>query len=169
MPARSDETGPPRRIEFSQVPHASGLTDSDFAGPSFARPSPISLATVSQNSKRLRDRARLALCCSWRAGAVCVAHTPVPENITLQQLSQHCPRLRGRLGEYACTEAGSRRHDQRRACSLMLSWATAAQHSRLRVKEGQSEVVARDRARDRSTPRHKKAVGLGESEKGIRI
>jgi len=42
-------------------------------------------------------------------GAVCVAHTRVPENITLQQLGQQCPRLRGRLGESACTEAGSRR------------------------------------------------------------
>jgi hypothetical protein len=42
-------------------------------------------------------------------GAVCVAHTRVPENITLQELSHKCPRLRGRLGDSACTEAGSRR------------------------------------------------------------
>ena len=37
-------------------------------------------------------------------GAACVAHTRVPENITLEQLANDCPRLRGRLGEAACTE-----------------------------------------------------------------
>lgn len=37
------------------------------------------------------------------AGAVCVAHTRVPENITLEQLAGECPRLAGHLGEQACT------------------------------------------------------------------
>jgi ADYC domain-containing protein len=42
------------------------------------------------------------------AGAVCVAHTRVPENITLDQLAKECPRLVGRLGEEACTEERAR-------------------------------------------------------------
>lgn len=40
------------------------------------------------------------------AGAVCVAHTRVPENMTLEQLAQSCPRLRGHLGPSVCTEQG---------------------------------------------------------------
>ncbi|GAA4413508.1 hypothetical protein GCM10023089_31450 [Quisquiliibacterium transsilvanicum] len=36
------------------------------------------------------------------AGAVCVAHTRVTENMTLDQLATECPRLRGHLGEQAC-------------------------------------------------------------------
>ncbi len=38
------------------------------------------------------------------AGALCVAHTRVPENVTLEQLAEQCPRLAGHLGEDACTE-----------------------------------------------------------------
>jgi hypothetical protein len=38
------------------------------------------------------------------AGAVCVAHTRVPDNITLEQLGSQCPRLIGHLGQGACTE-----------------------------------------------------------------
>ena len=38
-------------------------------------------------------------------GAASVAHTRVPEHITLEQLGKNCPRLRGRLGEQACTQA----------------------------------------------------------------
>jgi len=42
---------------------------------------------------------------AWNeAGAVCVAHTRVPEKVSLEQLATECPRLRGRLGEAACTE-----------------------------------------------------------------
>jgi hypothetical protein len=36
------------------------------------------------------------------AGAVCVAHTRIPENITLDALRQRCPRLAAALGE-TCT------------------------------------------------------------------
>jgi hypothetical protein len=39
------------------------------------------------------------------AGAVCVAHTRVPENVTLDALAAECPRLAGRLGPQACTES----------------------------------------------------------------
>jgi hypothetical protein len=35
-------------------------------------------------------------------GAVCVAHTRVPENMTLEGLAASCPRLRGRLGPAVC-------------------------------------------------------------------
>jgi hypothetical protein len=42
---------------------------------------------------------------AWNTkGAVCVAHTRVPENKTLEQLAAECPRLVGHLGEDACTE-----------------------------------------------------------------
>ena len=42
---------------------------------------------------------------AWNTeGAVCVAHTRVPEHMTIARLAQICPRLRGRLGETACTE-----------------------------------------------------------------
>jgi hypothetical protein len=37
-------------------------------------------------------------------GAACVAHTRVPENVTLAQLGTQCPRLMRRLGERACSE-----------------------------------------------------------------
>jgi hypothetical protein len=36
-------------------------------------------------------------------GAVCVAHTRIPENVTLEQLGQRCPRLAKVLGT-SCTE-----------------------------------------------------------------
>jgi hypothetical protein len=39
------------------------------------------------------------------AGAVCVAHTRVPENMTLDTLAAECPRLVGRLGPHACSES----------------------------------------------------------------
>jgi len=39
-------------------------------------------------------------------GAICVAHPRVPQNISLEQLAESCPRLRGRVGD-ACTEAGA--------------------------------------------------------------
>jgi hypothetical protein len=40
-------------------------------------------------------------------GAVCVAHTRVPENITLERLAAECPRLRGHLGEAVCTRTAA--------------------------------------------------------------
>jgi hypothetical protein len=41
---------------------------------------------------------------AWNTdGAVCVAHTRVPANITLEHLGEVCPRLQGHLGEIACT------------------------------------------------------------------
>jgi ADYC domain len=46
-------------------------------------------------------------------GAVCVAHTRVPENITLDRLGAECPRLAGRLGEEACTETKSVKYGER--------------------------------------------------------
>lgn len=46
---------------------------------------------------------------AWDAdGALCVAHTRVPQNITLKELSSACPRLAGRLGR-TCTEAAASR------------------------------------------------------------
>jgi ADYC domain-containing protein len=51
------------------------------------------------------DDQTLPLEAAWNAaGAVCVAHTRVPENMTMERLAQTCPRLRGRLGNTACTE-----------------------------------------------------------------
>jgi hypothetical protein len=40
-------------------------------------------------------------------GAVCVAHTRVPVNMTLAHLGEVCPRLRGHLGEAVCSEAAA--------------------------------------------------------------
>ena len=43
---------------------------------------------------------------AWNeTGAVCVAHTRVPEHMTMDQLGKECPRLKGRIGEQACTAA----------------------------------------------------------------
>jgi hypothetical protein len=41
------------------------------------------------------------------AGAVCVRHVRVKENISLERLAASCPRLRDRLGE-TCTEQRAR-------------------------------------------------------------
>jgi ADYC domain len=42
---------------------------------------------------------------AWNTqGAVCVAHTRVPRNITIAGLAQTCPRLRGRIGKEVCTQ-----------------------------------------------------------------
>jgi ADYC domain len=42
---------------------------------------------------------------AWNTkGAVCVAHTRVPANMTLSLLATTCPRLRNRLGATACTQ-----------------------------------------------------------------
>lgn len=39
-------------------------------------------------------------------GAVCVAHTRIPENLTLEQLGERCPRLASAVGA-ACDEAAA--------------------------------------------------------------
>lgn len=45
---------------------------------------------------------------AWNeAGAVCVAHTRVPEHVTLPQLETEYPRLKGRLGDTVCSDQGS--------------------------------------------------------------
>jgi hypothetical protein len=55
------------------------------------------------------DAAGIRFEAAWNTiGAVCVAHTRVPEKISLPQLAKDCPRLKGRLGEAACTEQGAR-------------------------------------------------------------
>jgi hypothetical protein len=41
-------------------------------------------------------------------GALCVAHTRVPDHVSLEALATECPRLSGRLGETACTESVAR-------------------------------------------------------------
>jgi hypothetical protein len=52
------------------------------------------------------DAAGVRFEAAWSpAGAVCVAHTRVPEHVTLQQLAQNCPRLKDRLGPEVCTAA----------------------------------------------------------------
>lgn len=49
------------------------------------------------------ERKGLRFEAAWTAkGAACVAHTRVPENITLEQLGKECPRLVGHLGPEAC-------------------------------------------------------------------
>jgi len=41
-------------------------------------------------------------------GAICVAHPRIADNITLDQLAERYPRLKGRLGPEACTEEAMR-------------------------------------------------------------
>ena len=41
-------------------------------------------------------------------GAVCVAHTRVPQELSLEQLAGGCPRLSGRLGDARCSEVLAR-------------------------------------------------------------
>jgi hypothetical protein len=42
---------------------------------------------------------------AWNAsGAACVAHIRVPANLTLPELADRCPRLKGRVGRLICTE-----------------------------------------------------------------
>jgi hypothetical protein len=48
---------------------------------------------------------------AWgRDGAICVAHTRIARNVTLDELAQCYPRLRHHLGPEACTEAAMRHH-----------------------------------------------------------
>jgi hypothetical protein len=50
------------------------------------------------------ERQGLRFEAAWNPeGAVCVAHTRVPENMTLVHLGEVCPRLRGHLGDAECT------------------------------------------------------------------
>jgi hypothetical protein len=59
------------------------------------------------------DAADLRFEAAWNErGAVCVAHTRVPEKITLGQLQRQCPRLAGKLDPSVCTEANSGRWDE---------------------------------------------------------
>jgi hypothetical protein len=41
-------------------------------------------------------------------GAICVAHPRIADNITLEQLAERYPRLKGRLGPEACNEEAMR-------------------------------------------------------------
>lgn len=46
---------------------------------------------------------------AWNAdGAVCVAHTRVPENMTMEGLRNSCPRLNDRLGPASCSAANAK-------------------------------------------------------------
>jgi hypothetical protein len=46
---------------------------------------------------------------AWSAdGAVCVAHTRVPENMTVEGLRNSCPRLNQRLGPAFCTATNAK-------------------------------------------------------------
>ncbi|WP_262028608.1 ADYC domain-containing protein [Microvirga sp. Mcv34] len=46
---------------------------------------------------------------AWGAeGAVCVSHTRIADNITLEELAERYPRLRGRLGPHVCSEEAMR-------------------------------------------------------------
>ena len=57
---------------------------------------------------RQDEAAGLTFEAAWNsAGAVCVAHTRVRENVTPEQLLTTCPRLRGRVGA-ACTESDAK-------------------------------------------------------------
>jgi ADYC domain len=60
------------------------------------------------------DAADVRFEAAWNTrGAVCVAHTRVPEKITLRQLGIQCPRLAGKLDQSVCTEANSGRWGER--------------------------------------------------------
>nr|WP_246389315.1 ADYC domain-containing protein [Microvirga mediterraneensis] len=41
-------------------------------------------------------------------GAICVSHTRIADNISLEELAERYPRLRGRLGPSACSEEAMR-------------------------------------------------------------
>jgi hypothetical protein len=59
-----------------------------------------------QRPAQTKGRDGLRFEAAWNTqGAVCVAHARVPEHVTLARLAKTCPRLRGRLGAHACTEA----------------------------------------------------------------
>jgi hypothetical protein len=45
-------------------------------------------------------------------GALCVAHPRIPENVTLEQLAERYPRLRGRVGPADCSEAAFADHPE---------------------------------------------------------
>jgi ADYC domain len=63
----------------------------------------INTRDESTNSGDLRFEA------AWTStGAACVAHTRVPDNITLDRLAATCPRLQDRVGESYCTEKKAR-------------------------------------------------------------
>lgn len=60
------------------------------------------------------DAAGVRFEAAWTTtGAVCVAHTRVPENITLDELARTCPHLAGRLGDTACTAESATRFKER--------------------------------------------------------
>ncbi len=45
-------------------------------------------------------------------GAICVAHPRIPDNVSLEQLAERYPRLRGRLGPQACSAEAARSDPQ---------------------------------------------------------
>jgi hypothetical protein len=58
------------------------------------------------NIQRPVDPATMPLEAAWsEVGAICVAHVRVPENTSIEQLEQNCPRLRGRIGPQVCTQS----------------------------------------------------------------
>jgi hypothetical protein len=66
---------------------------------------PITFYDAIGISPRTRTGQGMRFEAAWTAaGAACVAHTRVPENVTLAQLGTQCPRLLGHLGDRACSE-----------------------------------------------------------------
>jgi hypothetical protein len=62
-----------------------------------------------QPRDKLGDEATgLSFEAAWNTkGAVCVAHTRVPQKMSLARLGKECPRLQAYLGEQNCTEAAA--------------------------------------------------------------
>jgi hypothetical protein len=59
-----------------------------------------------QERTNTTDNDTLPFEAAWNAeGALCVAHTRVPEHMTIARLGRSCPRLRGHLGASTCTES----------------------------------------------------------------
>jgi hypothetical protein len=67
-----------------------------------------------------RRNIAMAFEAAWGAdGALCVAHTRVPDKISLEQLGARYPRLRSHLGPVVCTEDDALRNPK----ALLFNWS----------------------------------------------
>jgi len=99
--------GPPLRAMHRACVH---LARADYGGD--GRPATRPGVTIHicdrAGIRPCRDDAPMTFEAAWGAeGAICVAHSRVPDFVSLEQLARLYPRLRDRIGAGACTQSAA--------------------------------------------------------------
>ncbi len=102
--------GPPLRALHQACTH---MVRADYGGDGHATTREGTLIDIYDrfNIQTSDKDAPMTFEAAWGVdGAICVAHPRIPENISLEQLAEHYPRLKPHVGPAACTEENAKRN-----------------------------------------------------------